>query len=156
VVSSENQNTSGGSITLGDGRYQLRVPGEFKTPEEIYGLVITSFEGRPIYLKDLARVKDGFKEETSRSRLNGREAVNISVKKRAGENIIAISDQIDELIERRKPSWPKGTQITKLMDQANWKTTSSPVWFWWWPCCFLQWECGMRYWSDLPFLFPCC
>jgi multidrug efflux pump subunit AcrB len=119
VVSSENQNTSGGSITLGDGRYQLRVPGEFKTPEDIYGLVITSYEGKPIYLKDLAQVVDGFKEETSRSRLNGREAVNISVKKRAGENIIAISDQIDELIERRQPSWPQGTQITKLMDQAK-------------------------------------
>jgi multidrug efflux pump subunit AcrB len=39
VVYSENQNTSGGSITLGDGRYQLRVPGEFKTPDEIFGLV---------------------------------------------------------------------------------------------------------------------
>ncbi|MDM8522940.1 efflux RND transporter permease subunit [Desulfococcaceae bacterium HSG8] len=119
VVSSENQNTSGGSITLGDGRYQLRVPGEFKTPEDIYGLVISSHQGRPVYLKDVARVVDGFKEETSRSRLNGREAVNISVKKRAGENIIAISDQIDELLEHRSLAWPTGTQITKLMDQAK-------------------------------------
>ena len=32
VVASENQNTSGGAITLGDGRYQLRVPGEFTRP----------------------------------------------------------------------------------------------------------------------------
>jgi len=119
VVSSENQNTSGGSITLGDGRYQLRVPGEFKTPDDIYGLVVTSFEGRPVYLKDVAQVVDGFKEETSRSRLNGREAVNISVKKRAGENIISITDQIDELMERRQPAWPRGTQITKLMDKAK-------------------------------------
>ncbi len=119
VVGGENQNTSGGSITMGDGRYQLRVPGEFKTPEDIYGLVISSFQGRPVYLKDVANVVDGFKEETSRSRLNGREAINISVKKRAGENIIAISDQVDELIERREPAWPKGTQITKLMDEAK-------------------------------------
>ncbi len=119
AINSENQNTSGGSITLGDGRYQLRVPGEFETPDEIYGLVLSSFEGRPIYLKDLARVVDGFKDETSRSRLNGQEAVNIAVKKRVGENIIAITDQIDELIERAKPTWPKGTRITKLMDYAK-------------------------------------
>lgn len=119
VVSSENQNTSGGSITLGDGRYQLRVPGEFKSPEDIYGLVVSSYEGLPVYLKDVARVVDGFEEETSRSRLDGREAVNISVKKRSGENIIAIADQVDELIQRRIPTWPNGTQITKLMDQAK-------------------------------------
>ena len=119
AVYSENQNTSGGSITLGDGRYQLRVPGEFESPEEIYYLVVSSFEGKPVYLKDLARVVDGFKDETSRSRLNGRTAVNITVKKRVGENIIEITDKIDELIERRQHSWPKGTRITKLMDRAK-------------------------------------
>jgi len=119
VVSSENQNTSGGSIRLGDGRYQLRVPGEFESPEEIYSLVISTFEGQPVYLKDVARVVDAFKDETSRSRLNGRSAVNIAVKKRVGENIIAITDKIDELIEHRQHSWPQGTQITKLMDRAK-------------------------------------
>ncbi|MCK5509095.1 MAG: efflux RND transporter permease subunit, partial [Desulfobacterales bacterium] len=119
AVSSENQDTSGGSITLGDGRYQLHVPGEFESPEEIYYLVVSSFEGKPVYLKDLARVVDGFKDETSRSRLNGRTAVNITVKKRVGENIIAITDKIDELIEYRQHSWPQGTGITKLMDRAK-------------------------------------
>jgi len=119
VVHSENQNTSGGSIRLGDGRYQLRVPGEFESPEEIYSLVVSTFEGKPVYLKDLARVVDAFKDETSSSRLNGRSAVNITVKKRVGENIIAITDQIDELIERRQHSWPPETQITKLMDRAK-------------------------------------
>lgn len=119
VVYSENQNTSGGSITLGDGRYQLRVPGEFQSPDEIFNLVIGVFDGRPVYLKDMARVVDGFEEENSRSRLNGREAVNITVKKRVGENIIAITDQIDELLERREATWPSGTQVTKLMDKAK-------------------------------------
>jgi len=119
AVYSENTNTSGGSITLGDGRYQLRVPGEFESPEEIYYLVVSSFEGKPVYLKDLARVVDGFKDETSRSRLNGRTAVNITVKKRVGENIIEITDKIDELIELRQHSWPQGTHITKLMDRAK-------------------------------------
>ncbi|MDL1964764.1 MAG: efflux RND transporter permease subunit [Deltaproteobacteria bacterium] len=119
AVYSENQNTSGGSITLGDGRYQLHVPGEFESPEEIYYLVVSSFEGKPVYLKDLARVVDGFKDETSRSRLNGRTAVNITVKKRVGENIIAITDKIDEFIERRQHSLPQGTRITKLMDSAK-------------------------------------
>lgn len=119
AVFNENQNTSGGSIRLGDGRYQLRVPGEFESPGELLNLVIGTFEGRPVYLKDMARVSDGFKDETSRSRLNGREAVNIMVKKRVGENIIAITDQVDTLIDQEQSGWPQGTRIVKLMDRAK-------------------------------------
>jgi multidrug efflux pump subunit AcrB len=119
ILYSENQNTSGGAIRLGQGRFQLRVPGEFRTPAEIYGLVMGTHKGQPIYLKDLARVVDGFKEETSRSRLDGRSAVNISVKKRSGENIIAITNKIDRLITQQQPTWPSNTEIIKVMDKAK-------------------------------------
>ena len=119
AVHNENQNTSGGTVSLGDGRYQLRVPGEITNPDEIYNLVLTSINGRPIYLKDVARVIDGHKDEDSRSRLNGREAVNIAVKKRSGENILAISEEIDRLIAQKQTSWPRGTEITKLMNDAK-------------------------------------
>ena len=119
TVRNENQNTSGGAIRLGSGRFQLRVPGEFTTPEEIYGLVLTTHQGQPVYLKDVAEVVDGFKEELSRSRLNGRDAVNITVKKRSGENIIEIINDADRIIEESRLTWPDGTEITKVMDQSK-------------------------------------
>lgn len=119
VVQSENKNTSGGNIQLGSGRFQLRVPGEFAAPEEIYGLVVGIHDGEPVYLKNVARVVDGYKEETSRSRLDGRTAINISVKKRSGENIIHISDAIDTILKKQQSSWPQDTNITKVLDQAN-------------------------------------
>jgi len=119
VISSENRNVSGGSISMGDGRFQLRVPGEFHTPEEIYGLVVGLHQGRPVYLKDVARVVDDFKDELSRSRLNGEDAVNLQIKKRAGENILFITDEVDRLIEERMLTWPKGLKVTKLMDQSK-------------------------------------
>jgi multidrug efflux pump subunit AcrB len=119
AVSSENQNTSGGTITLGHGRYQLRVPGEFENPDEIFNLVVSTHQGRPVYLKDVAYVKDTFKEESSRSRLNGVSAVNIAVKKRTGENILAISEKVDAMVARHQETWPPDTQITKLMNKAK-------------------------------------
>jgi multidrug efflux pump subunit AcrB len=119
AVKSENSNTSGGAIRLGQGRFQLRVPGEFTTPEEIYGLVLGVHQGQPVYLKDVARVVDGFKEETSRSRLDGRSAVNLSVKKRTGENIIRISQDVDRIVDRDRLTWPPGTEITKVMDASK-------------------------------------
>ena len=119
VIASENKNVSGGAIRMGDGRFKLRVPGEFRSPDEIYGLVVGTHQGRPVYLKDVARVVDGFKDESGRSRLNGREAVNLQVKKRAGENISRIVTEIEKIIETRQPTWPAGTKIDKLMDQAK-------------------------------------
>ncbi|PID44498.1 MAG: hypothetical protein CR981_01340 [Proteobacteria bacterium] len=119
IVNSENQNTSGGAIRLGNGRFQLRVPGEFVTPEEIFGLVLATHQGEPVYLKDVADVSDGFKEERSRSRLNGRNAVTISVKKRSGENIIGISKKVDTLVEQKRTTWAAGTKITKILDKSH-------------------------------------
>ncbi len=119
AVITENQNTSGGAITLGDGRYQLKVPGEFETPEEILSLVVATHDGNPIYLKDVARVLDGIKEETSRSRLDGVDSINISVKKRVGENIIFITDKIDKIVQQAGLTFPKGTTITKLMNKSK-------------------------------------
>ncbi len=119
AVASENQNTSGGAITLGDGRYQLKVPGEFETPEEILSLVVATHTGNPIYLKDVASVVDGIKEETSRSRLDGVDSVNISVKKRVGENIIFISDKVDTIVKEAEKTFPNNTTITKLMNKSK-------------------------------------
>ncbi|MDP6559928.1 MAG: efflux RND transporter permease subunit, partial [Candidatus Binatia bacterium] len=119
IIASENRNVSGGAIRMADGRFQLRVPGEFENPDEIYGLVVGLHNGRPVYLKDVARVVDGSKDESGRSRLNGREAINIQIKKRAGENILRITDEVDLLIEEKKPTWPTGTMVTKLMDHSK-------------------------------------
>jgi len=119
VIAEENQNVSGGAIRMGDGRFQLRVPGEFQSPEEIYGLVVGLHKGQPVYLKNVARVVDGFKDEEGRSRLNGHQAINIQVKKRAGENVLHITDKVDRIIDEQMPTWPGGTKVSKLMDQAK-------------------------------------
>jgi multidrug efflux pump len=119
TVAAENQNISGGAITLGHGRYQLKVPGEFESPEEILTLVVATHNGHPIYLKDVARVVDGIQEETSRSRLDGMDAINISVKKRVGENIVRISEEIDAVVAAAQKKFPKNTTITKLMNNAK-------------------------------------
>lgn len=119
VISEENRNVSGGAIRMADGRFQLRVPGEFQSPEEIYGLVVGLHEGRPVYLKDVAQVVDGFKDEEGRARLDGNKAINIQVKKRAGENVLHITDQVDRIIEEKLATWPVGTNMTKLMDRAK-------------------------------------
>ena len=119
ALRSENKNVSGGSVHLGDGRFLLRTPGELQTPQDFLFLVVGRGKNGPVYLKDVARVVDGHKDETSRSRLDGRAAVTLNVKKRAGENIIAVSEAVDRVIKRRRPAWPAGVTVTKLMDASK-------------------------------------
>ncbi|MEW6221207.1 MAG: efflux RND transporter permease subunit [Thermodesulfobacteriota bacterium] len=119
TVMGENANTSAGALRLADGRIQLQVPGKVKNPNELFQIVVGSHQGQPVHLKDVATVRDSFKEEAGRARLDGQEAVSILVKKRAGENIIAITDAMDRLLAELAPTWPLGTRITKLMDKAK-------------------------------------
>ena len=100
LVATENVNVSAGAIDTPDARFTLRVPGEFVDPREIQSLVVTTVGGKPIYLTDVAEIVDTFKDRTSYSRINGRECVSISVQKRAGENIIRISDEIKAILAR--------------------------------------------------------
>ncbi|MCD4743349.1 MAG: efflux RND transporter permease subunit [Desulfobacteraceae bacterium] len=119
AISSENQNTSGGAITLGHGRYLMRIPGEFNSPEELLLLIVATHNGNPVYLKDVAKVIDGNKDITSKSRLDSVDAVNISVKKRVGENIIAVAEKVDKVVKEAQKTFPKNTKLTKLMDQTR-------------------------------------
>ncbi len=119
AISSENQNTSGGAITLGDGRYLMQIPGEFDSPEELLHLIVATHDGNPVYLKDVARVVDGNKDITSKSRLEGIDAINIAVKKRVGENIIEVAEKVDRVVKEAQKTFPKNTKTAKLMDQTK-------------------------------------
>lgn len=119
VVTGENQNVSGGNIAMGDGRYQLRVPGEFKNVEEFRNLIVTIVEDSPVYLRDIAVIKDSFKDITSKSKLNSKDSINLYIKKRVGENIIYIADAVKVLLEEHKLTFPAGLTVTVMMDQSE-------------------------------------
>ncbi len=119
IVKSENRNISGGTIHLGDGKFQLRVPGEFATPDEIYGLIVATHDGEPVYLRDVAVVLDDFKEESNRARLNGLQAVTVAVKKRSGENILTITREVEKIISKEQKLWPQDTSITRVLDKSR-------------------------------------
>jgi len=93
ALQAQNVNIPGGSVDVGEIKYLVRVPGEFSSMQEIEKLVLKAPMGNPVYLSDVADVVDGFKDQSTYSRLDGREAITLSVKKRAGENLVGIADQ---------------------------------------------------------------
>ena len=119
LVQRENVNVPGGSIDLGRGKYMLRVPGEFTDPSEIDNLVLVARDGRPIYLKDVATIRDTFEDAKDHSRMNGHSSVTLSIKKRTGENIIEVSDQVFAILVAAKPLLPHGVQYTVTLNESK-------------------------------------
>lgn len=123
AISAENTNIPGGTIEMGPTKYLVRVPGEFETPMAINeALVAVSGDQVPIRVKDLGRVVFGFKELSNRSRLDGQESVSLSVIKRSGENLLAIRQQVQDLVQEFEAEQQGEIRFTILADSGKWVT----------------------------------
>jgi len=119
LIPSENVNISAGGLETPGTKLNVRVPAQFAQPEEVDKLLIATRDGRPIYLTDVAEVRDTFKDRTSISRLDGEDSITLSVQKRAGENIIAIVDRVMAVIEHAKTQVPAGVRFAVTLDQSE-------------------------------------
>lgn len=118
AVALQNMTIPGGKLSLGMYDYQVRVPGEVESPEQILDFVVNVGADPPVYIRDVATVTFGVKDRETISRFEGRSAVTLIVKKRSGENIIEIADSVHEIVEARQKSFPPGLEVTVVGDQS--------------------------------------
>ena len=118
AISLQNMTIPGGKLSMGMYDYQVRVPGEVDDPAEILDFVLNPGIDPPVYMRDVATVKLGVADRKSISRVNGQDAVTLVVKKRNGENLIRIAEDVGQVIEEVRPSFPAGTKISVVADQS--------------------------------------
>lgn len=119
TVQNNNQNIPGGTIDIGEARYVLKSPGEFNSPTEIDNIVVSVKDGKPIYLTDVASIRDTFKDRDSFSRLDGVEAVSLRITKRPGEHILRVAKDIKAITEEMKRKLPPEILITITSDESK-------------------------------------
>ena len=115
----QNTTIPGGKLSLGMYDYQVNVPGEIDDVSEILDFVVNLGAPTPVYIRDVAEVSFGLKDRETISRVNGKDAVILSVKKRGGENIIDIADEIRAILTAWQERFPPGTEITIVGDQSK-------------------------------------
>jgi len=118
ALSAQNVNIPGGSIKSGRSEYLLRTLGQFQNAEEIKNVIIHSYpSGNQLRIKDVARVSDTYEDAETIARLNGRQAITLSISRKTGGNIITIVDNIKELLEKYKAEkLPDGAYINTTID----------------------------------------
>ena len=119
LVPTENVNVSAGGLETPGTKFNIRVPAEFKDPEGIDKLQLTSRNGMPIYLSDVASVRDTFKDRTSYSRLDGVESITVAVKKRVGANIIDIATHVNAIVKHFRANVPKTVKLELTLDKSK-------------------------------------
>lgn len=119
AVRDENKTIPGGELRMETWALALRVPGEVSDPLAMGEFVVKSVGGRPVRVRDVARVEYGLKDRTSYSRINGRESVSLSIQKRTGANILEVVERVKAEVARRQATWPQGVEVSYLADQSK-------------------------------------
>ena len=124
VLGRSNFLTPSGRFPSGNLEYLVETGGFLKNSEEVGNLVIKVAEGRPVYLKDVARITDGpeepanyvfmgFGPASTRDRGGLFEAVTLSIAKKKGTNATQIAGRAMEKIEALKGNLiPSGVEVT--------------------------------------------
>jgi hydrophobic/amphiphilic exporter-1 (mainly G- bacteria), HAE1 family len=117
LLRSENQNLPLGEIDEGDRTYLVRSQGQFASLTEIRDLVVMTRAGVPVYLKDIAEVRDATEDFRSFTRINGKPGVRLRITKQSGQNTVQIADSVRAEAERINREVP-GVSLTVLDDSS--------------------------------------
>ncbi|BDC51267.1 multidrug transporter AcrB [Bryobacterales bacterium F-183] len=101
-----NSKLPAGEFATGNRQVLLEIGQFLANAQDASSVVVSAFNGRPVFVRDVATVVDGGEEpsEYVRYRVNGTAypAVTLSVSKRKGANAVSVSDAILERVERLK------------------------------------------------------
>ena len=114
AIQFENITMGAGEFTADQTRRIIRTEADYKNVDQIANTIIKVNMGKPVYIRDVATVIDGYKEKATIARLNNAPVVTLSVTKKSGENILAASENVLSSIDRLKEEGriPKNLEIT--------------------------------------------
>jgi len=119
LIPTENVNVSAGGLETEGMKFHVRVPAEFKEPEKINNLKVATRDGKPIYLSDIAQVRDLFKDRASYARMDGVESITVSVKKRVGANIVDIARGVKAILAEARRQAPATVKFELTLDRSK-------------------------------------
>lgn len=119
LIERNNRLVAAGSLEVEKGRYAVKVPGLFKTADDLLNLPVLTDGTRSVRIRDVADVKLTFKDTSTISRVDGKRSVLIEVSKRVGENIIETVDAVKQATRAEAKSWPEGVSFRFINDESD-------------------------------------
>src|SRR5262245_16715827 len=119
AIRAQNTEVPGGRIDQGPNELVLRTLGRVEEVRDFEQMVVATIAGAPVYLRDVARVEDGFEEPRSMARQDGKAAVSLLVRKQSGTNTVAVANTIKEQLAVLRDELPPDIHADAIRDQAR-------------------------------------
>ena len=116
----ENRNIKGGNIDEGKKRHVVRTVGQFTDLKQLENVIITSQNGHPVYVRDIAAVQFGYKERDRTIRLFGQPTMGFGVLRRTGANTIEVMQGVKrELAYLNSIYAEKDIRLDQVYDETD-------------------------------------
>jgi multidrug efflux pump subunit AcrB len=119
AVQNANQDVPAGRITRAHNDSIVRVEGKIKDPAQFGRIIVAQQGGGPVYLSQVADVIDGEKELDSISRINGRPAITIDIRKAQDANIVETGHGVAQALVNLKPRLPADVDVQLVFSQSE-------------------------------------
>ena len=121
AVRRESLNLSAGAIDTVDAQVRVRTTGQRDSRQDFEELaVVARGDGTVVRLRDVADVRDGFRDDDLIVRYNGQPAVYVEVYRSAGEEVLDVAAAVETYIDGRLlPALPAGVSATVWYSAAE-------------------------------------
>ena len=117
-IRSENLNRPVGPVREGRFEVLLRTNGEYENLSQILNVALTSRDGVPVFVRDIATVEDSHEDIRYFVGVNGTPAMRLIISKQSGSNTVKVSEGIWAEVEKLHADYPQ-IRIEKTMDTAD-------------------------------------
>jgi len=119
TLAGANANRPKGFLEDGESRWLIHANDQAKTADAFRDLVVAYVQGSPVYLRDIAEVRDAVQDVRNAGTANGKPAVLITLRRQPGANVIETVDRVKALLPELKASVPGGVDLTVELDQSE-------------------------------------
>ncbi len=134
ILQAQKMSIPGGNIKVGNYDLSVRAPSLISSIEDIQNLTLSSFGNKPILLKDVAEVYEGFKEKEEVARSKGQRSIAVFVQKQTGTNTLETYRSLQKELEYIKSHVPEDIEFSEIFNTADiisitLKNLGSTVWW---------------------------
>lgn len=119
IIGSENVDTPGGTLDVGQMTLNIRAVGELENSDQLRDIVVANYNGRQIYLRDVAEIQDTLERFTLDERINGERGVRIIVQKQSGANTVQIAKEVQAMIPGIQATLPADVTLGVVYDTSD-------------------------------------
>ena len=134
MLKANNINVPSGFVTESAYDFSVRMPGKYESVEELENTVIKAFNGRVVRIKDVATVRDTFKETDASAFNHVGKGIALLVQKQSGANTVDVVNAVRAEIADIQKDLPSDVQIFEVIGSDELVTSSinnlsSSIWY---------------------------